>query len=244
MVTRAKNKKPIIGINCDVMKLKPYYSEFELVCDYRYIRAIVRAGGLPILIPIHHNRTDVKRIVGMVDGLMLIGGEDIPPSFYGEKPFHRIKPMYRGRARFDISLFQFAHEKQIPILGICYGMQLVNVVFGGSLYQDIQRQVKGTKSHRSRRDPHHAVHLNEDSKLAKIFGKADITVHSDHHQAIKTVGNTISPVAYSDDSVIEAIEGPKKVLAVQWHPERQERDMIQRKLFQYFIKKCREKKWA
>lgn len=242
MVKRIRSKKPIIGINCEVLKLRPYYSQFELACDYRYIRAVLRAGGLPFLIPINHAKQDVKRIVYTLDGLMLIGGEDIPPSFYGEKAAHKIKPMYRGRTKFDMSLFQFAYEQRIPILAICYGMQLVNVIFGGTLYQDIQRQVKGAKSHRSKRDPHHLVQLGKSSKLAKIFGKTSLAVHSDHHQAVKTVGNKITPVGYSNDDIIEAIEGPKNILAVQWHPERQEKDSIQSKLFEYFIKMCREKK--
>ncbi len=237
-----KFKKPIIGISCEVIKLKPYYSEFELACDYRYVRAIIRAGGIPVMLPINHSKSDIKKLIRLMDGLMIIGDADIHPTFYGEKASHPIKPMYRGRTRFDMNLFEFAQRKKIPILAICYGMQLVNIMYGGTLYQDIQRQIKGTRSHRSKRDPHHLVHLYEDSDLAKIFGKKDVMVHSDYHQAIKTVGGSLHAVGYSPDTVMEAIEGPPKTLAVQWHPERQARDGVQSRLFGYFVKMCRGKK--
>lgn len=234
-----KQKKPIIGISCEVLKLRPYYSEFELACDYRYVRAIIRAKGIPVMLPITHTPQDVKKLIGLIDGLMIIGDADIHPTFYGEKASHPIKPMYRGRTRFDMKLFELAQKKKIPILAICYGMQLMNVMYGGTLYQDIQRQIRGTKSHRSKRDPHHLVHLYEDSELAKVFGKKNVMVHSDHHQAIKTLGSSLRAIGYSPDTVIEAIEGPPKIFAVQWHPERQARDGIQNRLFNYFIKMCR-----
>ena len=242
MVKPVKSKKPVIGISCEVIKMKPYYSEFELACDYRYVRAIIRAGGIPVMLPINHSKPNVKRLIRLIDGLVIIGDADIHPTFYSEKAAHPIKPMYRGRTRFDINLYQLAQRKKIPILAICYGMQLINVIYGGALYQDIQKQIKGTKSHRSKRQPHHVVHLYEDSELSKIFGKKDIIVHSDHHQAIKTVGSSLRAIGYSPDAVIEAIEGPPNTLAVQWHPERQERDSMQGKLFNYFVKMCRKKK--
>lgn len=242
MVKHLKRRKPFIGISCEVLKLRPYYSEFELACDYRYIRAIVRAGGVPLMLPINHNRNEVKRLIQMIDGLMIIGDADIHPIFYGEKTAHKIKPMYRGRTRFDIQLLHFALRKKIPILAICYGMQLLNIMYGGTLHQDIQKEIKGARSHRSKRDPHHIVHLHEDSDLAKIFGKKDITVHSDHHQAIKKIGHSLLATGYSPDAVIESIQGPSKTIAVQWHPERQERDGVQMRLFKHFTKLCRERK--
>ena len=129
--------KPIIGISCEVIKLKPYYFEFELACDYRYIRAILRAGGIPLMLPINHNLEDLRKLLLSVDGLLIIGGADIPPSFYGERERHKVKPMYRGRTRFDMNLYRMAHRMRIPVFAICYGMQLLNVFYGGTLYQDI-----------------------------------------------------------------------------------------------------------
>ena len=237
-----QGRKPIVGISCEVVKLKPYFSEFELAVDYRYIRAVIRAGGIPVMLPIHHDPRDVAKLVHLIDGLLIIGGADIHPSFYGERTRHKIKPMYRGRIRFDMNLYRMAHRRRIPILAICYGMQLLNVIYGGTLYQDIQKQRRGAKSHRSKRNPFHLVHLEEGSKLRNIFGKKEFMVHSDHHQAVKRLGHFLRAVGYSPDWVVEAIEGPKDSIAVQWHPERQERDAIQKRLFHYFINLCRKKR--
>src|SRR3989338_3159911 len=139
MKRKIKMGKPLIGITCEVMKLRPYYSEFELTCDYRYIRAIIRAGGLPLTLQINHARGDVKQLVGSIDGLLLIGGADIHPTFYGERVRQQIKPMYRGRTLFDINLYWEAQREGLPILAVCYGMQLLNVIYGGTLHQDIQK---------------------------------------------------------------------------------------------------------
>jgi putative glutamine amidotransferase len=239
---RVKKRKPIIGITCEVMKLKPYYSEFELACDYRYIRAIVRAGGVPVLLPIQHDLRGVISLIRLIDGLLVIGGADIHPSFYRESARHPIQPMYRGRTRFDINLYRMAQKKKIPILAICYGMQLLNVIYGGTLYQDIQRQVPGARSHRSKRNPLHPIHLEAGSKLAKIFGKKDFLAHSQHHQAVKEIGRTLKAAGYSSDWIVEALEGPERTFAVQWHPERQEKDVIQRRLFNYFVNLCKMQK--
>ena len=144
--------KPVIGITCDVMKLKPFFAEFELFCDYRYIRAIIRAGGTPILLPINPLQKEIPRLVDLIDGLVMIGGADIHPSFYGEKSREKVKPIYRGRTYFEMMLYEAARKKKIPVLAICYGMQLLNVISGGTLHQDIQSEVKGARNHGSRRN--------------------------------------------------------------------------------------------
>jgi putative glutamine amidotransferase len=233
-----KNKvshKPVIGITCEVMKLKPYYSEFELACDYRYMRAIIRAGGTPVLLPINHKKHDIKRMIGLIDGLLMIGGADIHPTFYKEHIRQKIKPMYRGRTLFDINLYWEAQREEIPILAICYGMQLLNVIYGGTLHQDIQEEIRGAKNHRSKRNPFHIVHLEPNSHLAKVFRKKEFLVRSQHHQAVKHVGQGLRVVGYSPDGVPEAIEGPPNTIAVQWHPERSERDIVQQRLFRHFV---------
>ncbi|MBI4367799.1 MAG: gamma-glutamyl-gamma-aminobutyrate hydrolase family protein [Candidatus Omnitrophica bacterium] len=241
-MVRKKTAKPVIGISCEVLKLKPYFSEFELACDYRYIRAIIRAGGIPLMLPINHNLEDLRKLLLLVDGLLIIGGADIPPSFYGERERHKVKPMYRGRTRFDMNLYKMAHRMRIPVFAICYGMQLLNVIYGGTLYQDIQKQIRSAKNHQSRRSPIHTVHLEEGSMLAKLLGRKDFPVHSQHHQAVKRLGRSLRAIGYSPDWIIEALEGPRNALAVQWHPERQERDTVQRKLFAQFVRMCKGKK--
>ena len=233
--------KPVIGICCEARKLKPDFSQFELSCDYRYARAVIRSGGIPVLLPINDRAKDVKNLISLVDGLVIIGGDDIPPRFYREKVTQKIKPMYEGRVRFDMNLFRFSRRKRIPVLAICYGTQLLNVIYGGTLYQDIQKQRPGAKNHRSKESPVHRIHL-QNSKLSKILGRKEFSVHSSHHQAVKKLGRSLRAVGYSSDGVIEVIEGPPKTIAVQWHPERQEQDPLQKKLFTHFVKLCQKRK--
>ena len=162
---KKRKRKPIIGVTCEVAKLKPYYSEFELACDYRYIRAVIRAGGLPMILPINHGHADLKQLVSSIDGLLIIGGADIHPSFYGEKVRQQIKPMYRGRTLFDINLYREAKRQQRPVLAVCYGMQLLNVIYGGTLYQDIRTEIRAAKNHESKRSPSHLVQLEPGCQL-------------------------------------------------------------------------------
>ena len=231
--------KPIIGITCEVVKRKPYFAEFDLVCDYRYIRAILRAGGTPILLPINPFRRDASKLLSHLDGLVIIGGADIHPSFYGEKSKEKVTPMYRERTYFEMELYRDAQKKKIPVLAICYGMQLLNVIYGGTLYQDIQSQVKGARDHRSKRYPFHRVDIQPGSLCYKIFRKKSILVHSEHHQAVKLPGQSIRITAVSEDGIPEAIEGPPLTIAVQWHPERHPKDIVQIRLFRHFLQLAR-----
>lgn len=228
--------KPIIGITCEVNKLKPYFSQFELSCDYRYVRAILRAGGVPILIPINPYRKEVTKLLQHIDGLVITGGADIHPSFYGEKSTEKVKSVYRGRIYFETWLYRMAQKKKIPVLAICYGMQLLNVIYGGSLFQDIRSSIKKARNHYSRRRPMHAVRVQPGSLCYRIFKRNSFLVHSDHHQAVKVLGRSLRISAFSDDGIIEAVEGPPRTIAVQWHPERQAKDHVQKKLFAYFIR--------
>lgn len=234
------SKKPVIGITCEVQKVKPFYCQFDLVCDYRYIRAVIRAGGIPILLPMNPFDRDVSKLLEQVDGIVIIGGADIHPSFYGEKSSKKIDPMYRGRTYFEMHLYRTAQRKQIPVLAICYGMQLLNVIYGGTLHQDIREEIKGASNHSSKKTPLHDVKLMPGSLCRHIFGKDLITVHSDHHQAVKIPGSSLKVTAFSEDGVPESLEGPTGTVGVQWHPERQHKDKLQMKLFRYFIRMARE----
>jgi len=233
--------KPVIGITCEVNKLKPFFSEFELVCDYRYVRAIIRAGGVPMLLPLNPLKRDAAKLLEHIDGLVIVGGADIHPSFYGEKAKQKIEPIYRGRTYFDIWLYRAAQKKKIPVLAICYGMQLLNVIYGGTLYQDIKSEIKGARDHRSRRNPFHRVDVQPGSLCRKIFGEKSFSVYSRHHQAVRLPGKSLRVTAFSEDGVPEAIEGPARTLAVQWHPECQSKDPVQSRLFRYFLRLAREK---
>lgn len=232
--------KPLIGITSEVVKLKPYYAEFELVCDYRYIRAILRAGGIPVIIPINPFRRDIKQLLGKIDGLLIPGGADIHPAFYGEKAREKVRPIYRGRTYFEMTLIREAQRRGKPVLAICYGMQLLNVMNGGTLHQDIKSDIKGADNHRSKRKPFHTVQIQPGSLCHKIFGAKSLEVYSEHHQAVKLPGKSLKVTAVSEDGVPEAIEGPPQTLAVQWHPERQAKDPHQTRLFRYFMRLVQE----
>ncbi len=243
-VRRRKRKpvrfgKPVIGITCEVHKLKPYFAEFELVCDYRYIRAVIRAGGNPVVLPINPLKRDSHALLDQIDGLLIVGGADIHPTFYGEKSKKKLELMYRGRTYFEMRAFRAAQKRKIPILAICYGMQLVNTIYGGKLHQDIQSELRHAKDHRNKRNPFHHVTLMPGSLFHKIFGKKTVVSHCEHHQAVKMPGRGMDVTAFSEDGIAEAIEGPARLLAVQWHPERQPKDPVQRKLFSYFMKQVR-----
>ncbi|MFH1996689.1 MAG: gamma-glutamyl-gamma-aminobutyrate hydrolase family protein [Candidatus Omnitrophota bacterium] len=245
MVEHARRKKalaakktfrnPVIGLTCEVVKLKPYFTQYELMCDYRYIRSVLRAGGVPLLIPNSPYRGLVSRVLDLVDGIIITGGADVHPSFYGEQRTKTVRSVYRGRFYFERLLYNMARKRKIPVLGICYGMQLINVIHGGSLYQDIASEVKRARSHRSKKFPMHPVKVMPGTVCGKIFGKKSLRVHSEHHQAIKRKGRSLDIGAVSNDGIIEAIEKGRGVFAVQWHPERQAKDLIQRKLFRYFV---------
>ena len=235
-------RKPIIGITCEVLKVRPYFSQFELICDYRYVRAVLRAGGIPVLLPINPFRRDVSMLLDQIDGVIITGGADIHPSFYGEQSKEKIQPIYRGRTYFEIALYRTAQRKKIPVLGICHGLQLLNVIHEGTLHQDIQSEIKGARDHRSKKEPLHRVEVQPGSLFHKIFRKRSFWVYSEHHQAIKLPGRELKVTAFSEDGVPEAIEGLPLTLAVQWHPERQPKDPIQMRLFKFFLHLIREAK--
>ncbi|MFH1379973.1 MAG: gamma-glutamyl-gamma-aminobutyrate hydrolase family protein [bacterium] len=208
-------KKPLIGLTCEVNKLKPFYSEFNLCCDYQYVRAIVRAGGIPVLLPINFLTKNIKPLVKSIDGLVIIGGADISPRFYGETRSTKINPAYRGRVYFERLLYQEAVRQKRPVLGICYGMQLINIIPGGTLYQNIKTERKGSRNHRSYKHPLHPVEVQPGSLCNKIFNKNSFLVHSEHHHAVKTIGRSLHITAVSDDGLPEAIEKTPLVFAVQ-----------------------------
>jgi putative glutamine amidotransferase len=184
------------------------------------------------------------------DGILFAGGEDVDPSFYGETKQHENLHEYRPRDEFEFALLDRALALRIPILGICRGVQMINVKFGGSLYQDLKEDAEPQLEHRqtelgkSRQEPTHSVLItDEDSSLGAIVHGA-CRVNSLHHQAIKRVGRKLKVTAHSEDGLVEAVESADEypfLMAVQWHPE----EMVnsspeQRLIFVRFLEKCRE----
>ncbi len=184
------------------------------------------------------------------DGILFAGGEDVDPGFYGEVKQHDNVHDHRPRDEFEFSLLDGALTRRSPILGICRGVQMINVKFGGSLYQDMKQDATPDVEHRqtdagkSRQEPTHSVLVTDaESRLGAIVHGA-CRVNSLHHQAIKRLGRGLKVTAHSEDGFVEAVEAAGEypfLMAVQWHPEEMVSDSTeQRELFVRFVAKCRE----
>ena len=188
-----------------------------------YTQGIREAEALPVVLPLAHPDT-VAETLFRLDGLILTGGApDIPPDVIGEPCHPTVTPMPIDRWNSECLWFETARATGVPILGICLGMQVMNVADGGKLVQDIPDQLPGANCHsETSRRFEHLVSLAEGSRLASIAPSLRVPVTSSHHQAIKDVPSRYRIVATSDDGIIEAIEDPSEdfVLGVQWHPER------------------------
>jgi len=195
-----------------------------------YVRAVLIAGGVPLVLSPLMGAGLAARALAGLDGLLLTGGEDLDPAWYGAEPSTYLDPPSRERDLFELALFAVARQQGLPVLGVCRGIQLINVALGGSLYQDLPSERPGTIQHRAEgpRDLRsHRVRLLPGSRAARALGADKITVNSSHHQAINLLAPGLLASAWSDDELIEAVETPPGspwLLAVQWHPEEMHAD--------------------
>lgn len=209
----------------------------------RYIRAVEELGGIPLILPLVTESSARRRLLDRVDGLLLTGsGPDLPPNLYGERQRYKFPLVSERRANFELELVLQARKRDLPLLGICGGMQTVNVACGGSLYQDIPAQVPGALDHRQKPKAIHVAHpvtVTPKSLLSKVVGRRRLMVNSSHHQSVKTVAPSLCASAMAPDGIIEAIESPahRFLLAIQWHPEFLfERHVIHRRLFEALLR--------
>ncbi len=230
--------KPLIGITTDV---KSDLSQDEsFVMETTYARAVAKAGGIPLLLPsLSADRALLENTVEKIDGLLLPGGRDMDPKFYNEEPHPKLRLMSIQRTESELILLERATKQNIPVLGICGGMQLINVFFKGTLYQDIFSLIPNALTHE--KGSVHEIYVEEGTLLGEIIRKKNFAAKSYHHQSVKALGNGLRVCANSPDGVIEAIEGTDShfMLGIQWHPEREESE-ISNRIFQAFLDKCRD----
>lgn len=212
-----------------------------------YTDAIIKAGGIPVILPINTDPATIYNLVNKLDGLVLTGGADIHPDFYNEKPLPESLEMDSVRDDYELKLLKLASNRNIPILGICRGEQIINVAFGGTLYQDLPTQYKqSTIAHKQTEPREHATHnvnVVLGTQLADILGITDnIPVNSFHHQGVKNVAPGFKINAIAPDGLVEGIEAypDRSILAVQWHPEAMVAggDSLMTKLFDFIVREA------
>lgn len=213
------NNRPIIGITGN-------FSDGNCAVADGYIRSVLAGGGTPLIIPPYDEDEALLNTLGCIDGLLLTGGGDINPLFLGEEPLKQLGSINHRRDRQELLLTRLAADRQIPILGICRGIQIMTAALGGKLYQDIHSQTDTPCIKHSqeldRSYPSHTVSLEKGSLLRGIFNDAEsLAVNSFHHQAVKEAAPGFKVCAQAGDGIIEAVESVeyKSMIGVQWHPE-------------------------
>ncbi|HET9215445.1 MAG TPA: gamma-glutamyl-gamma-aminobutyrate hydrolase family protein [Terriglobia bacterium] len=211
-----------------------------------YLEPVLFAGGLPVMIPTFSPPEVVRDYLARLDGVLLPGSSsDIDPARYGETPHERLGKMIPDRDALDFALLEHSDRAGLPVLGICFGAQSLNVFRGGSLIQDIPSLVDGAVFHDDHGEPQqparHSVRIGEGSVLARLAGSEVVEVNSYHHQSVGLVGANLRVVATAPDGVIEAVEdvSGRFVVGVQWHPERSfQDDTFARALFSEFVEQA------
>lgn len=240
--------KPIIGISGSVIiddgGIFPGYRRSYVNEDY--VDSVVQNGGIPYIIPFNEDEEVIKEQLLNVEGLILSGGHDVDPHNYGEEPEQKLGDIWPERDKFDMTLLKLAEENHIPVLGICRGMQIINVAHGGTLYQDLSYRKEKTLKHSQGQTPTlltHTVEMDKESKLAGILGEEKFQTNSFHHQLIKDVAPDLKVAAHAVDGVVEALENDDaSVIAVQWHPEMLHRVVpYQNNLFKHIIENAKKR---
>ena len=228
--------RPLIGVMPQVDEKREFLRMFP-----DYFDGIEEAGGIPIMLPLSDDEESIRKCVDICDGFLFTGGPDISPDYYGEVPINQSVVILPSRDRLEMAMLEEAEKSGKPILGICRGIQVINVFHGGTLYQDLPTQHPSETCHAQKPpfdEPAHKVTLTTDSPLQRLLGKKELAVTSRHHQAIRELGNGLTVMAESEDGLVEAVCLPEYdfLWAVQWHPESTHKtDDASKALFRAFI---------
>ena len=231
---------PLIGITT---ARRPHAEvRSQIVITEAYVQAVAAAGGCPIMIPLGLSPELLENLLARLDGILFTGGGDIDPAFYGAAPHPKVGDVDLDRDGVELYLLEKAVSQEVPFLGICRGLQLINVGLGGTLYVDITAQRSGSLRHDYYPDyPRdylaHTVDVRTESRLTGILGNSQMEVNSMHHQGIDRLAPDLVQVASAPDGMVEAVELPDHPfgLAVQWHPEWLGAHAPMRALFEAFV---------
>jgi len=245
---KPRKLQPLIAITCSRVTGGAWglYSLGHFM-DYTfadYSLALRDAGAAPLIVPAAQDDGSLERILGAVQGLVLSGGPDIHPRHYAEEPTAGLGEVDEALDRMELMAARLAFEKDLPVLGICRGIQVLNVALGGTLYQDISSQVQECICHTPKTDKAvttHTVRIAAGSRLRRIMGRSEIWVNGKHHQAVREPAPGLSVTARAMDGVVEALEHQHRrwMIGVQWHPEGTWReDSFSKKLFRAFVREA------
>ena len=240
-------EKPLVGVTCHYLDENACRGIATAGQDGSfiagdYVYRVEEAGGVPVLLPLCLDPETLLPVLARLDGLLVTGGGDVTPALYGAEPSPYCGKVSAGRDAQDLFLARYALSHDLPLLGICRGMQVLNVAAGGTLWQDLESEGRYA-CHRGaapRNLPRHTVRLAEGSLLRSIYGKEIVAVNTFHHQAVKEPAPGAAVTATSGDGVIEGLEfaGHAFAAAVQWHPEKMFDSDEQALLFRAFVRAC------
>lgn len=209
-----------------------------------YMKGIEQAGGIPVMLPLTSDEIILEQLVDAMDGFLFTGGQDVSPAFYAQKASPKCGKLCKELDEMENILFRMVYHKDKPVLGICRGIQFINVAMGGTLYQDLPTEYSSTTEHHQEPPydiPVHSVKIIADTPLYRLLKTETLMVNSYHHQAVKKLAPKLLDMALSEDGLIEAVYVPDKkfIWAVQWHPELSfEVDENSRQIFKKFVLHC------
>ena len=235
--------KPLIGLNADYRSAQGNQPSFS-VLTAGYYDSILRAGGIPVVVPPLHEEDDIAAALDHLDGFVMVGGADLDPRRDGFMLHPTVRTMDTRRESFDRKLMRTIADRRLPIFGIGVGMQLLNVTLGGNLFLHIPEDVPTAIPHRDPQDPghRHSLEIAPNSLMERVYGDGEIRVSSRHHMAIDEVASGFSVTARCPDGVIEAIESETDWIAIgtQFHPENEAASALDVRIFEEFLDLVRE----
>lgn len=214
----SKSRRPLVGISCS-------HSPNRSTVSMNYSESVARLGGIPVLIPISTDSVVLSDLLSRLDGVILSGGDDVHPAYYGEQPIPELGKVDSLRDVHDLLLFRLCTRMRLPLLGICRGHQVINVAMGGSLWQDIPSQTGDTTVRHNQAEPSsvatHRISLLPGSEISQATGLTEMLTNTHHHQAVRRIAPGLRVTAWADDSIPEAIESTEglPIWGVQFHPE-------------------------